>query len=87
MRRPIRITQRENAEGDFWYTVRAGNGENTTTSKMYPERWRATRAARALIAAIAPAPVVFEYLSGPTVAAVVAGRDRGVVRFHRERIR
>lgn len=65
-RRPIYVNQRENGKGGFWYTVRGGNGENVLTSKMYVERWRAARAARAFIASIRPAPVHFSYRSGPT---------------------
>lgn len=64
MKRPVYVNQHENDRGDFWYTVRGGNGENVLTSKMYRERWRAVRAARAFIELIAPAPVVFHYWSG-----------------------
>lgn len=87
MKRPIRVIQRENRDGDFWYTVLGGNAENVLTSKMYPARWRAVRAARAFIASIAPAPVVFRYWSGPTPEIEKAGRARGEVRLHTERIR
>ncbi|BBY78907.1 hypothetical protein H7I53_18150 [Mycolicibacterium pulveris] len=86
-RRPIYVSQRENPRGDFWYTVRGGNGENVLTSKMYRERWRAIRAARAFIASIAPAPVTFTYWTGPTPQAERDGRGRGRVEHHTERIR
>lgn len=80
MRRPIYVTQRENDQGDFWYTARAGNAENILTSKMYDERWRATRAARAFIKSIAPAPVTFTYWKA-------AHRGHGDTRTVTERIR
>lgn len=64
MKRPVYVDQLENGRGDFWYTVRGGNGENVLTSKMYRDRWRAVRAARAFIALIAPAPVVFHHWCG-----------------------
>ena len=86
-RRPIYVSQRENDRGDFWYTVRGGNGENVLTSKMYAERWRAVRAARAFIESVAPAPVHFAWYSGPYPRAVRCGYDRGTVRYHSERIR
>jgi uncharacterized protein YegP (UPF0339 family) len=82
MKRTICVEQRENRAGEFWYVVRAGNGENVLTSKMYVERWRAKRAARHFIKSIAPAPVVFKYWSGPTTP-----RGRGEVRHHIERVR
>ncbi|AQT78293.1 hypothetical protein B1R94_02155 [Mycolicibacterium litorale] len=81
MKRPIRIDQRENGQGDYWYTLRGGNGANTTTSKMYDTRDGAKRAARGIIAAITPAPVVFQYWSGPTT---VGGR--GELRLVTERL-
>lgn len=86
-RRPIIVSQRENELGDFWYTVRGGNGETVLTSKMYGERWRAVRAARAFITSIAPAPVVLSYRSGPTPASVKAGTSRGKLIQHTERVR
>lgn len=67
MKRPIYVDQRENTAGDnFWYVARGGNAENVLTSKMYTQRWRAVRAARAFIRSIDPAPVRFSYWTGPT---------------------
>lgn len=86
-RRPIYVDQRENRKGDFWYAVRGANGETVLTSKMYGERWRAVRAARAFITSIAPAPVVLSYRSGPTPASVKAGTSRGQLIQHTERVR
>lgn len=68
MKRPHNVDQRENDEGDFWYTVRGGNGANTLTSEMYPNRGNAIRAARAYIASIDPVPVVFTRWTGLTPA-------------------
>lgn len=64
MKRAHLVDQRENDRGDFWYTVRGGNGENVLTSKMYTERWRAVRAARAYIRSINPVAVRFSYWTG-----------------------
>jgi hypothetical protein len=87
MKRPIYVSQRENLEGDFWYTVRGGNAENVLTSKMYKQRWRAVRAARAFIESVEPAPVSFSWWSGPTDAAVKSGTARGAIHHHTERLR
>lgn len=68
MRRPIYVKQREDDDEDgrrwFWFTVQGGNAENVLTSKMFKERWRAVRGARAFIKSIAPAPVHFSYWTG-----------------------
>ncbi len=66
MKRPHLVDQRENEQGDFWYTVRGGNGANLLTSQMYPTRSNAIRAARAYIASIDPVPVRFAYWTGLT---------------------
>jgi len=87
MRRPIYVSQREDTDGYFWYTVRGGNSENILTSKMYVERWRAIRAARAFIASVDPAPVHFMWWTGPTFKSIQAGTARGSVEYHSERIR
>lgn len=87
MRRPIYVSQLENLQGDFWYTVRGGNAENVLTSKMYKKRWRAVRAARAFIESIDPAPVSFSWWAGPTFASIQAGTDRGAVTMTTERVR
>lgn len=55
-RRPIYVKQRDNDQGDFWFTVQGGNAENVLTSKMFKERWRAVRGARSFIASVSPAP-------------------------------
>lgn len=68
MKRPHLVNQHENAWGDFWYTVRSGNGANLLTSEMYPTRSNAVRAARRYIASIDPVPVVFTYWTGLTLA-------------------
>lgn len=64
MKRPQLVNQRENDTGDFWYTVRGGNGANELTSEMYPTRSNAIRAARRYIASIDPVPVRFSYWKG-----------------------
>lgn len=68
MKRPHLVNQRENGRGQFWYTVRGGNGANLLTSEMYPTRSNAIRAARRYIASIDPVPVVFTYWTGLTPA-------------------
>lgn len=77
--------------GDFWFTVAMGNGEKVLTSKMYRERWRAIRAARAFIKAIGDTPVTFGYWQGYTptqyAQAEAAGTEpRGQLQFVTERI-
>lgn len=79
MPRPLYVRQSENLTGDFWYTVRGGNGENVLTSKMYRQRWRANRAARAFIKSIRPVRVHFAYWSGPTTPG-----GRGQLQYHSE---
>jgi hypothetical protein len=68
MRRPIYVKQREDDDEDgmrwFWFTVQGGNAENVLTSKMFMERWRAVRGARAFIKSVSPAPVEFWYWTG-----------------------
>lgn len=66
MKRPHLVNQRENEQGDFWYTVRGGNGSNLLTSETYPSRSNAIRAARAYIASIDPVPVRFTFWTGLT---------------------
>lgn len=93
--RPIVVRQSEagpnaNNVGDYWFTVSMGNGEKVLTSKMYRERWRAVRAARALIARLA-GPVTFMYWQGFTpvqhAEANALGRSpRGTQRFVTERL-
>lgn len=94
--RPLYVRQSEagpntNNVGDYWFTVAAGNSETILTSKMYRQRWRAIRAARAFIKSIAPAPVTFSYWSGftPTQeaeAAALGRKPRGTLQHHTERI-
>lgn len=64
MKRPQLVNQNESDEGQFWYTVRGGNGANLLTSEMYPTRSNAIRAARAYIASIDPVPVTFTHWVG-----------------------
>ena len=68
MRRPIYVKQREASDEAgrpyFWFTVQGGNAENVLTSKMFVERWRAVRGARAFIKSVSPAPVLFSYWTG-----------------------
>lgn len=95
-RRPMIIRQGEagpNADnvGDFWFTVAMGNGEKVLTSKMYRERWRAIRAARAFINALGDIPVTFQYLKGYTPmqeaeAAALGESPRGRLQHVVERI-
>ncbi|CAA0129285.1 Uncharacterised protein [Mycolicibacterium vanbaalenii] len=66
LKRPHLVDQKENATGQFWYTVRGGNGANLLTSEMYPTRSNAIRAARRYIASIDPVPVRFTYWTGLT---------------------
>lgn len=87
MKRPITVEQRENDKGEYWYLVRAGNRETVLVSQTYRKRWRAVRAARAFIASIAPAPVEFRYVTGPTATAVQAGTARGRAGQRVERVR
>lgn len=96
MKRPTVVRQSEagpNAAnvGDFWFTVAMGNGETVLTSKMYRERWRAKRAARAIIARLA-GPVTFTYWEGATPVqeaetAALGRKPRGTTRYVVERIR
>jgi hypothetical protein len=95
-RRPVIVRQSEagpNADnlGDYWFTVAMGNGETVLTSKMYRERWRAVRAARALIARIGGS-VTFTYWQGTTPmheaeSAALGRPPRGTIRYVVERIR
>ncbi|MCV7226088.1 hypothetical protein [Mycolicibacterium komossense] len=97
MKRPIVVRQSEagpnaNNVGDYWFTVSSGNGETTLTSKMYRERWRANRAARAFIASIGDTPVTFTRWEGYTpvqeAEALALGRKpRGKLTHVTERIR
>ncbi len=58
----MRVVQDENTIGDFWFTVRAGNGKTVAQSEMYTSRRDAVRAARSTIKLFAPsAPVRFTY--------------------------
>jgi len=54
----VRVVQAENTIGDFWFTVRAGNGRTVAQSEMYTSRRDAIRAARALIRLFAPSQPV-----------------------------
>lgn len=71
MQRPQLVDQRESDAGQFWYTVRGGNGSNVLTSETYPTRSNAIRAARAYIASIDPVPVVFSRHTGPVSDPVI----------------
>lgn len=63
--RPLRIDQRENEKGDFWYVLLGGNYQVLTTSEMYSQRDGALRAARRFAEYIDPdLPLVFSYWSG-----------------------
>ncbi|MCV7424378.1 hypothetical protein H7K45_27915 [Mycobacterium yunnanensis] len=87
MKRPHLVNQRENEQGDFWCTVRGGNGANLLTSETYPSRSNAVRAARAYIASVDPVPVVFTYWTGDRPRDV-GQTARGLVRSAKtERIR
>lgn len=97
-RRPIVVRQAEagpnarNTGDDYWFTVSMGNGETVLTSKMYRQRWRAIRAARAFIAAVGDAAVTFSYWAGMTPteeaeAAALGRPPRGKLRHVTERIR
>lgn len=96
MKRPMYVRQDEagpNARntGDYWFTVSAGNGETVLASKMYRERWRAKRAARAFIDRI-DGEVTFTYWTGTTPmqeaeAAALGRTPRGTLRAVTERIR
>jgi len=50
----VRVVQDENTIGDFWFTVRAGNGRTVAQSEMYNSRRDAVRAARAMIRLFQP---------------------------------
>lgn len=80
--RPIRVVQKENDTGDFWYAILGGNGEPMLHSEMYPTRSNALRAAKRFIAMVDPAPVSFTYWkvnrpgSGRLLTTVVAVTER-----------
>lgn len=63
--RRLRVDQKENDQGEFWYTVDRGNASTMLTSEMYPTRSNAIRAARGFINAVGPVPVTFSYWKGP----------------------
>lgn len=74
--------------GDYWYIVKGGNGETVLTSKMYRNRWRAIRAARAFIASVGT-DVSFSYLKGSTPtheaeAAALGKKPHGTLRHYTE---
>lgn len=65
MKRPLRIEQRENDRGDYWFVLRGGNHQVMTVSEMYPTRDGALRAARRHIELIdRELPLVFSYWAG-----------------------
>lgn len=79
--RPMIVRQKEDYDeygrGHYWFTVGGGNGETVLTSKMYRERWRAIRAARAFIAQVGLA-VTFRYWTGPTPEQWFTACERGL---------
>jgi hypothetical protein len=83
MKRPQLVRQDESDVGQFWYTVRGGNGSNLLTSEMYPTRSNAIRAARAYIGSIDPVPVSFTFWVG----AVPPRGDFGDAKTVTERVR